>query len=56
MNRNLAMLKHALDMWKRGQIEEDAMLLEQGQKAIAFWRDMEAAAQYSAKITSEGTK
>jgi hypothetical protein len=56
MNRNLEMLKHALDLWKRGQIDGDLIAIKEGARAIEFWRDMEAAAQYQSKITSEGTK
>jgi len=56
MERNLKMLKHALDMWKRGQIENDALAIAEGAKAIQFWRDYEAAAQYKSKLTSEATK
>lgn len=56
MRRNLEMLKHALDMWKRGQIDNDLMAIEAGARAVRFWRDYEAAAQYKGKITSEGTK
>lgn len=56
MRRNLEMLRHALDMWKRGQIEEDRMLIEEGARAIDFWRSYERAAAYRSKLTSEGTK
>lgn len=56
MERNLKMLKHALDMWKRGQIENDMLAIEDGARSIRFWLDYEAAAQYKSKLTSEATK